>query len=180
MVKRSGAFHGGFYVRQGAEVSRTVTKTNNADDSVLRFEDKVFTAPAIGIFASWQQGWGKLYGEFSSIQGSEVGNKTDDGASVDEDYIKFQLQGNYEALAALAVVGRFTHKTLSYADNRNVSTTTMPMSLLSLGIESSAASVPVELLILHVFGSDGQSIQEFNADLKVTGFGASVSASFQF
>lgn len=179
IVKRSGAFNGGFYVRQGAEVARKVTKTNNAEESVLIFDDKIFTAPAIGIFANWRQGWGSLYGEFASIQGSEVGNKTDDGASVDEDYIKFQLNGIYEAFGAVSLTGGMTHKTLSYADNRNVYVTTMPMTLVSIGLRLDSIAVPVALELLHVFGKDGQSIQEFNADLKVTGVGGSLSASVQ-
>ena len=87
-VKRAGAFKGGFFFQQGTEKARTVEKYNGRDGTTLLQEDRIQDPTTLAIFAKLQVAKMDLYAEFAAVQAGEGGNRTDVGATVDEDYIR--------------------------------------------------------------------------------------------
>jgi transcriptional regulator with XRE-family HTH domain len=180
VVKRSGGFEGGFYFISGNEKVREVTKSSEGDDSIFRYDDRVFQPTTIGIFSRFRPRWGSAYGEFAAVQASEGGNRTDDGGTVEEDYIRFTLGGEYELPGGVGtLLGTLIYKSLSYADNRNVSLPTIPMWGSHLGLRTEQLGFPVTAGLIAASGRDGQSIDEFNAEYRMQGLGLRLTAALQ-
>ena len=173
IVKRTGFLSGGFFYKQGAEASRDVEKTTSQDDSKLTFRDTIHNPTATGIFVRLSLGPGVVTGEFSAIQGSEGGNKTDEGATLTEDYTKARLI-YLQHLQNIALKASLIHRTLSYSENLTVSLDTIPMTALHLKARVGGDRNHFFAGIIYAYGKDGQSITEFNADYKVQAYGANL------
>ncbi|MFW7381706.1 MAG: hypothetical protein ACOH5I_23055 [Oligoflexus sp.] len=182
VVKRSGAFEGGFYFISGQDKARTVTKKNDFDGSEFRFDDHIYQPTSIAVFARGGLAGVKAYGEFTAVQAGDGGNKTDDGYSVEEDYIRFLFAGTYPLRfgSGIDLVGGLNYKSLSYADNRNVTIQTMPMLGMNLGLRLKQELFPIEVSVIYVNGRDGQSIDEFNASYRVQGLGLRANIGLVF
>jgi hypothetical protein len=169
VVKHGGNFDGGFSFKTAAEKKRNVTKSTNIDDSSVVVEDRIYDPTTIAIFMRTRLGLGLIYGEFAAIEASGGGNRTDRGATVKEDYFRVQLAGFFP-LGPFGFESTLIYKSLSYADNRNVTMDTIPMLGLQLKL-SANFGVPVFAGIIGVRGTDGQSIPEFNAQYRLFGYG---------
>lgn len=177
VVKRGGRFDGGFSFQLDAERGRTVSKSTTLDESRLSFEDKVYSPTTIAIFTSLHQSFGDLYGEFAAIEASSGGNRIDNNIAIKEDYFRVQLGGMFPLLGKnLQLESNFLYKSLSYADNRNVTLDTIPSMALHLKLHVDYG-IPLFAGIVGVRGTDGQSLQEFNADYRIIGFGGVAGVS---
>lgn len=171
IVKRAGRFDGGFSFQMDAEKSRNVSKTTSLDDTRLSFEDKVYSPTTIAIFANLHQSFGDIYTEFAAIEASSGGNRVDNNIAVKEDYFRVQLGGMFPLAGKdLQLESNFLYKSLSYADNRNVTLDTIPSMALHLKLHVNYG-IPAFVGLIGVRGSDGQSLQEFNADYRIQGVG---------
>lgn len=182
VVKRSGLFEGGFYFVSGQDKARRVTRRMEGTDEKFRFDDHLYQSTTIAVFARGQIAGVRIFGEFAAVQAGEGGNRTDDGSSVEEDYIRFLVCSSYPLSFApgLDLLTAITYKTLSYADNRNVTVQSMPMMGLQLGVGLKKGPFPAELNLIYVNGRDGQSLEEFNARYRVQGLGLQASVGFAF
>ncbi|SMF55526.1 hypothetical protein [Pseudobacteriovorax antillogorgiicola] len=178
-VKRTGSFQGGFTFQQGAEKARSVEKTNDIDTSTLNLEDRIQDPTTLSIFTRTSIGKYGVYGEFSAVQAGEGGNKSDDGASVEEDYIKLTFQVTVPT-PFFDVENTLIYKTLSYADSRNVTLKTIPQTGLHINLKRQVLGFDVYGGILFGYGSDGQSIDEFNANYTMNAAGAAAGAAISF
>ena len=172
-VKRDGGFTGGFYFQQGREKVREVRKSNSVDATVLNLQDTVQDPTTMGIFAKSKFSRFDVYGEFAAVQAGEGGNKSDDGSSVEEDYIKLTF-GATTPVSILDVESILVYKTLSYSDNRNVSLTTMPQLGLHFNGRLGLGAMEAVAGLVFAYGKDGQSIDEFNASYKLLAAGGSL------
>ena len=101
---------------------RAVIKTNDRDATTLSLEDRIHDPTTLGIFGSSTMSFFDVFGEFAAVSAGEGGNKTDDGASVEEDYFRLTV-GGIMPTGLFDLKATYIFKTLSYADNRNVSLT---------------------------------------------------------
>lgn len=178
-VKRAAAFQGGFLFQQGAEKARSVKKSNNIDQTTLTLEDHIHDPTTISIFAKFKRGTLDLYGEFSAIHAGDGGNKSEDGTTVEEDYIKLSF-GLDIPLGFIDLDNRLIYKTLSYADNRNVSFKTMPQFGYHVNGSFKLGSLEISGGLVLGYGKDSQSISEFNANYQLIAFGGSASILMSF
>lgn len=180
VVKHGGNFDGGFSFKTSMEKKRTVTKSTDIDDSNFEAEDRVYDPTTIAIFMQNRLSFGQVFGEFAAVEASGGGNRTPTGASVKEDYFRVQAAGIFPLRGKdLQLDTTLIYKSLSYADNRNVTMDTIPMLGLQIKILANLG-VPVFGGIILASGSDGQSIPEFNAKYKLFGYGgiAGIQSNF--
>ena len=179
VVKRAGFVNGGFFFRQGAESSRDVVKSSAQDLATLSFKESVHVPTTVAMFAKIPVAKGFVLAEFAAVQGSEGGNKTDDGDTVTEDYTR----AKGVLLMPFGIAGikaTLIHRTLSYADNRTVSVDTIPMSALHLKGYLGNQQNNGFAGIVYGYGKDGQSLTEFNASYKVQAYGLTAGFSLAF
>jgi hypothetical protein len=178
VVKHGGNFDGGFVFKTAAEKKRNVTKSTNIDESRFVVEDRIYDPTTISIFMRTRLSLGLVYGEFAAIEASGGGNRTDRGATVKEDYFRVQFAGFFP-LGPFGFESTLIYKSLSYADNRNVTMDTIPMLSLQLKL-SMNIGIPVFAGLVGVSGTDGQSIPEFNAKYKLFGIGGIAGTQSNF
>ncbi|MBC7661439.1 MAG: hypothetical protein H7249_17220 [Chitinophagaceae bacterium] len=181
IVKHGGTFDAGFTYQIGVEKNRDMTKSNTIDNSVFKFKDVLFEPTTVSVFFRRELSLGSVYGEFAAIEASGGGNKTEKGATSEEDYFKVQVGGAIPlASRSLVLEPTLIYKSLSYADNRNVTLATIPGFGLHLDLNFDNAGLPLFVGIILVKGTDGQSLKEFNANYKVFGYGATVGLNWGF
>ncbi len=181
VTKHGSGFDAGFAYQAGIEKNRALTKSNSIDNSSLVIKDVLFEPTHVSIFMRKDLVAGSIYGEFSAIEASGGGNKTPNGATGEEDYFKIQI-GSAIPLASKSLVFEpvLIYKSLSYADNRNVTLPTIPGFGLHLDLNFDNSGLPVFAGIILVKGTDGQSITEFNAKYKLFGYGATAGLNWGF
>lgn len=172
LVKHAPTFDGGFSYQGKAERGRKLTKSTSLGEDPLELEDRVYTPTTIAIFANVKQSFGNLYGEFAAIEASGGGNRTEDNVGVREDYFRIQFTGLFPLGGKdLQLESSLLYKSLSYASNTNVTLDTIPMLGLHLKLHFQLG-LPMFAGLIGVRGSDGQSLQEFNANYRIVGIGA--------
>ena len=180
IVKHGAGFDGGFAFQLSSEKSRKLSKSTTLEEGVFVVEDRVYSPTTISIFANVKQSFGDLYGEFSAIEASGGGNVTENNISVREDYFRMQFTGLFPILGKeLQLESSLIYKSLAYADNRNVTLDTIPMMALHAKAKFDIG-VPAFVGLIAVRGTDGQSLQEFNADYRIVGIGAIAGATLDF
>lgn len=181
IVKHGPSFDGGFYYKGSAEKIRKVTKSTSIDDSTFVVEDRVYDPAAVAIFMQTKQSFGQIFGEFAALEASGGGNRTEKGATVKEDYFRVQVAGMFPVMGSkdTQIESSLIYKSLSYADNRNITMDTIPMFGFQLKLLMNPG-VPLFAGIMAVKGSDGQSIPEFNATYKLFGIGAVAGIQMNF
>lgn len=180
VVKRTGFVEGGFLYRVGVQKDRAVKKYSlQQSDDLLVFNDTVHYPTMVAVFARFKMGYSYIFSEFSVINASEGGGRTDNGDTIKEDYQK--IRGTYFLPFGLfSLKSTVIHKTLSYADNRTVTLDTMPMTALHLKLMMGKKSAYGFAGLIYGYGKDGQSLTEFNADYSVHAFGGSVGGAMEF
>ena len=179
VFKRAGTVAGGFYYHNGADTKRQIAKTTEQDPTVNRFQETLQDADRVAMFFRMNMGKGFLFGEFAAIQASEGGNRTDTGKSVLEDYTLARMLW-YQPIGPLGQRLTVMHKTLSYADNQNVTMETIPMTSAHWKLMIGPWNRNLFAGIIYAYGQDGQSIPEFNADYSIQVFGASAGFNLSF
>ena len=180
VVKRSGGFDGGFFYKLGADRNRKIRIVTNQTADELTFSDQVHDPTTVGLFTRIKLGVLTAGGSFEAVAAGEGGTRTDNGDTVSEDYLRFRLEAKAPLGAIAAIFGAVTHRTLSYADNRNVTFTSMPMTVTHLRIILGSAETNSFVGIMYGTGKDGQSLPEFNADYKLTVVGGSLGLNLTF
>ena len=176
-VKKTSKFTGGFSFIKGGEASRVLTKENDRDDTVITTDDVIYEATQFAIFAAVPLSSWQIYGEFSAVQAGSGGPRTEEGATTKEDYIRLLTKlETPEILPSVRFASTLIYKTLSYADNRNVSIESIPQSGLHLDAISDSGPLGFKAGIVLSHGRDGQSLEEFNADYKIFSYGLHFSA----
>lgn len=181
VTKRTGSFEGGFYYKLRAEKSRPIKKYTSQDDSQLEFEDRIYDPATIGIFFQGRFGEYRLFSEFTAVQASDGGDTTDTGEKVMEDYTIARVMGYIPINPAVFNMRIFAiHKTLSYADNRNVTLSTIPMTSLHMQFLRGPENSNTYIGLIYSTGKDGQSLPEFNAEYDIKGYGVTAGLHLAF
>lgn len=180
IVKRAAAFEGGFIYKLGAEKSRKLSKrTTGLTDESFEFSDKVHEPSEMGLFAAMNLGFHRAVMEFTAVSAGEGGTLTDNGDSVAEDYMRLRLEmmmPNFTIPMNVALI----HRTLSYADNRNVTVDMIPMTAVHWRFVFGTLEQNMHLGLILGYGYDKQSIPEFNANYKVGAYGLSAGLVHSF
>lgn len=180
-VKRGVGFKGGFYFQQGAEKARTVEKSNSEENVVLSQEDRVQSPTTLAIFAKVPLGRSQIYGEFAAVQAGELGNRTDEGISVEEDYMRLFFEYTLPPfIPGFATHAALLYKTLSYGDNTNVSLKSIPQFGLHLSLDFELGPILFQGGTIFAYGKDAQSLEEFNANYKLFAVGGQAAVLITF
>jgi hypothetical protein len=181
VVKHGSDFDAGFSYQLGVEKRRSLTKSNSIDNSVLELNDVLFEPTTVSIFMRKDAFGSSIYGEFAAVEASGGGNKTANGATAQEDYFRVQIAGAIPlGSPSLVLEPTFIYKSLSYADNRNVSLPTIPGFALHTDLNFDNSGLPIFVGLILVRGIDGQSLREFNAKYKLIGYGGTVGLNWGF
>ena len=181
VAKHGSNFDAGFAYQVGVEKNRSLTKSNTIDNTSLQIQDVLYEPTVVSIFMRKDVVGSSVFGEFAAVEASGGGNKTSTGATSEEDYFRFTLAGAIPlASKALVFEPTLIYKSLSYADNRNVTLPTIPSFALHLDLNFDNAGLPVFLGAILVRGTDGQSLTEFNAKYKLFGYGAVLGLNWGF
>ncbi|MES2746651.1 MAG: hypothetical protein V4655_14555 [Bdellovibrionota bacterium] len=181
VVKHGSDFDAGFSYQLGVEKKRSLTKSNSIDNSVLELKDTLFEPATVSIFMRKDIFGSSLYGEFAAVEASGGGNKTARGATAQEDYFRVQIAGAIPlGSQSMVLEPSLIYKSLSYADNRNVSLPTIPGFALHTDLNFDKSGIPVFIGLILVKGTDGQSLREFNAKYKLIGYGGNVGINWGF
>ncbi len=168
VLRRSGAWSGGFYYVMGAETTRGFEQSGS-DGSTLSENDVIFVPSRVGVFGEFEAASTLWDFELDFVQARGMGPKDDTGATIYTDYFEARMAGLFFFGGALGMKGGLAHKTLSYANNAYVTLETIPVTSLKLlgvlGKEESHAYAG----IIAATGKDGQSLPEFNATYEMTG-----------
>lgn len=181
VVKHGSDFDAGFSYQLGVEKRRSLTKSNSIDNTVLELNDILFEPTTVSIFMRKDLVDGSVYGEFAAVEASGGGNKTARGATSQEDYFRVQIAGAIPlGSKSLVLEPSLIYKSLSYADNRNVTLPTIPSFALHTDLNFDNSGFPLFIGLIFVKGTDGQSLKEFNAKYKLTGYGGTVGLNWGF
>lgn len=180
VVKHQAAYDAGFAFVKSGEKTRKLNKTNSLDATRIETDDVVFHPTAVSLFYRGRTGFGSLFGEFTAVEASGGGNKTDTGASVKEDYFRVHFGSSINLSGrGLRLEPMLIYKSLSYADNRNVTLDTIPALGLHMNLVVDQG-LPCYLGLIGVRGKDAQSLTEFNAKYKLLGYGFAAGVNWAF
>lgn len=180
VVKRNSNYDAGFAFVKSSEKTRHLSKTNSLDSTNIEVDDMVFVPTSVSLFYRGRASFGSYHGEFTAVEASGGGNKTSTGSTVKEDYFRVHFGGSFNlGGSALRFEPTLVYKSLSYADNRNVTLDTIPAFGLHLNLVVDQG-IPAYIGIIGVRGKDGQSLTEFNAKYKLLGYGAAAGVNWQF
>ncbi len=179
VVRRAGAWSGGFYYQMGAEATRDVEQTA-FDGSGADSDDVVFIPSRIGVMGAFKAIAAFWDFELDFIQARGKGPKDDQGNTTYTDYFETHLGSLYFFGGSFGVKGSVFHKTLSYANNAFVTMETIPAtSVKLLGVLGDDESHAF-LGLIYAFGKDGQSLPEFNAEYEFDAFAVTFGSIFSF
>lgn len=179
VVRRAGAWTGGFYYLQGSEKSRDYDKSAS-DGSSIAGTEKVFIPSRIGVFGDVGMASFGFDFELAFIQARGLGPKDERNASVFTDYFEARLGGTLPLGSVFGLKGSVLHKTLSYASNTYVSFDTIPMTSLKLVTIFGNEANHAFLGVIGATGSDGQSQPEFNAQYEAQAAAVTSGLNFSF
>jgi hypothetical protein len=180
LIKRGGSFVGGAYFQGTGSDERSVHK-EASDGSVIETSQELYSPTEIGIYARFDISGYVADAEFDAVQASEGSPKSEDGTGMYEDYIRVKLgllipyQRN-----ELSFHTALTHRTLSYSDNAFMSLETIPLSSLHLKMIKGSADRHLFAGIIYAYGTDTQSLPEFNQKFVINSYGAKLGFNFRF
>jgi hypothetical protein len=182
LTKRLGGVAGGLLYRGGTEGKRSVNKfTSQEGDVDLEFEDVLYDPTTLTLFFVSQLGSnGFVYAEFSEVQASNGGNKTENGDPIYENYNVARVSGFFPIGSVFNIKSTLVYKSLSYAENTNVTLETIPAWAIHLKLLEGKPAKNTFIGIVYAYGRDGQSLPEFNASYKLTGYGVSIGLNQSF
>lgn len=175
IVKRGASFVGTFYYLVGAETTRTVKKTG-ADGTSLSTSSKIAKPSRAGLLGVVETGSAEYEAEFAAVFAGEGGERTDDGVTKTEDHLFARVLAQLK-LEPFNPFLQFTYQTQSYSNNAFIALETIPLLTVRLGI--GALTRNSWLALFAAYGSDRQSLPEFNATYEVKSFGLSLLRTFE-
>ena len=112
--------------------------------------------------------------ELAAVQAGEGGERSEQGNAVREDYLMARLGSVYPIKGAFSMKLGLTHQTLSYSSNAFMNVDTVPFSSAKLLAYYGNPKSNLYAGFVYGFGSDGQSIPEFNAKYDVKAYGVTM------
>jgi hypothetical protein len=162
VVRRAGAWSGGFYYQLDTEGKRAVEQTA-FDGTSLSTEEDLFLPSRMGIFGAFSA-WSALWDfELGFIQARGAGPRDDTGNTAFTDYFEAKLAGIYPLGSGLGLKFGASHKTQSYANSAYINLDTIPATAIRALMIIGSAESHNFIGVIYGFGSDGQSLPEFNS-----------------
>jgi hypothetical protein len=169
ILKRHPSWSGGFYYVQGRETERSFTQKVSGEAQASDFT-MVHIPTEFGIIAAFSVSPVVLQADFAMVQAGGGGEKSVDGVTVRDDYLRFHGAAQYLG-GGWGMDLSFKHQTLSYSNHAFVNLDSIPTSKIELASFLGQSARQISLGLMYGFGDDGQSIPEFNADYSLRAFG---------
>lgn len=180
VMRRSKAWTGGFYYQQGSHIGRHYSKTAS-DGTELSGEEQQFVAPSMGVLGEFDAGAGRGDFELDFIQARGYGPTDDKGKTLYTDYFEARFGGWYPLAGAFGLQGGFAHKTLAYSNSAYVTFETMPVTSVNLkAYFGKPDDQHAYAGLIAGYGTDGQSLPEFNAKYKLVSLAVTTGLNFPF
>lgn len=162
VARRAGAWSGGFYYQLAAEGTRKVEQTA-FDGTSLAAEEDLFLPSRMGIFGAFSA-WRVLWDfELGFTQARGAGPRDDTGNTAYTDYFEAKLASLYTIGSGLGLKFGVSHKTQSYANSAYINLDTIPATAVRALMIIGSADSHNFFGVIYGFGSDGQSLPEFNS-----------------
>lgn len=179
VVRRAGAWSGGFYYLFGADEERKFTKSAS-DGSMVEGVDTVFLPSRVGVMGEFDVASMLWDFELNFVQARGLGPKDERNNSIYTDHFEARI-GAHVDFGGLGLKTSVAHKTLSYANNAYVSQETMPVtSLKLLSTFGDVKKTYGYVGLIYAYGKDGQSIPEFNAQYGMQATAVTVGCNISF
>lgn len=169
LVKRGEIWSGSIYFVQGKETDQDFEKTAS-DSSIIIGQTNHHVPSEYGIAAKFNLLSSSMEMDFASIQASEGGEKSLDGISVKDDYLRMRLASLIETGIGGFKLSLF-HQTLSYSSNAFMSIDTIPVTSMTFDFLTGTRDSHSYFGVVFGKANDGQSIPEFNASFNYLAFG---------
>lgn len=176
LVKRGSSWSGSVYHQVGANGKRSFKKTSS-DGTNISGHSRLQIPPEFGIAARFSSNGFLWNFDLASVQASEGGEKTTDGISIEDDYLRLCLSLYTTRIGGRGLKATISHKTLSYSDNSYTTIDSIPITSFSVKRVIGNQLHHDFLGAFISFGNDGSSITEYNAEYKVLSMGLSVGTS---
>lgn len=162
VVRRAGAWGGGFYYQLSTESKRAVTQTAFDGTSISSIES-VFLPARMGIFGAFSA-YSLLWDfELGFIQARGVGQKDETGNTAFTDHFDAKLAGLYMFVSNIGMKTAVSHRTQSYANSAYINLDTIPATTVRSSLIFGTLDSHNYIGIIYGFGRDGQSLPEFNS-----------------
>ncbi len=162
VVRRAGAWGGGFYYQSSTESKRNVTQTA-FDGTSISSDEIIFLPSRMGIFGSFNA-YSLLWDfELGFIQARGVGEKDDTGNTAFTDHFDAKLGGLYMFSSNVGLRTAASHRTQSYANSAYINLETIPATTLRTSLIFGTVDSHNYIGVIYGFGRDGQSLPEFNS-----------------
>lgn len=188
LTKRSGNWGGSIYYTNGKESSRTFEKKTELTDASINQEDNELIAgseeimiPTIyGIAGEFSLVASAFYLDLASIQAGEGGKKTDNGHTMDDDYLRIIFGFKNLNLSGFVADMRVIHKTLSYSANEFANIDRIPMTLLRTSLKLGSEENHLLLSFLLGIGKDQADVTEYKVKFTRFDLGTYMGIKFTF
>lgn len=162
VVRRAGAWSGGFYYQLDEDGERTVNQTA-FDGSTLESDEALFMPARMGIFGAFDAY--RMYWDFELgfVQARGAGPKDDTGNTAYTDYFETKAAGFYPFSSGFGLKLGVNHKTQSYANSAYINLDTIPATAVKALFVFGSADKHNFFGVIYGFGKDGQSLPEFNS-----------------
>ena len=162
VVRRAGAWGGGFYYQLSTESKRSITQTA-FDGTSIESNETIFLPSRVGIFGAFSAY--SLFWDFELgfIQARGVGQKDDTGNTMFTDHFDAKLGALYMFGSNVGMKSAVSHKTQSYANSAYINLDTIPATTVRTSIVFGTPESNNYIGIIYGFGRDGQSLPEFNS-----------------
>lgn len=175
LQKRAG-WVGGFYFSMLAE-QKSKYKHTASDGSFIEGNENLFLAPRWGGFFEVPIQNMKLLAEATLVRAGETASETESEIKAFRDH--YQILVSYLIPTAFAGVRTtILHRTLSYGEQGFIDVDLIPVTQFEVAFELGSSETKPVLGLGYLYGSDGQSLPEFNAQYTIHNFSARLGFDF--
>jgi hypothetical protein len=162
VVRRAGAWGGGFYYQLASESKRAVTQTA-FDGTSISSNEVIFLPARMGIFGAFSA-YSLLWDfELGFIQARGIGQKDETGNTAFTDHFDAKLCSLYMFTSNVGLKSAVSHRTQSYANSAYINLDTIPATTVRSSVIFGTPDSHNYIGIIYGFGRDGQSLPEFNS-----------------
>lgn len=162
LVRRAGAWSGGFYYQLDTVGERTVEQTA-FDGTSLASDEALFMPSRMGIFGAFSAYSLVWDFELGFVQARGAGPKDDTGNTAYTDNFEAKAGSFYPIGSGFGLKMGVNHKTQSYANSAYINLDTIPATAIKAVLTFGTVDSHNFLGVIYGFGSDGQSLPEFNS-----------------
>jgi len=165
IVRRAGAWSGGFYYVLGGHRQRDIDQSA-FDGSGITSQDIAFVPPRLGVTGQFAAAKSLIDFELGFVQAHGQGLTDDKGRTIYSDYFQTRF-GMLIDFGGIGFKSSVFYQTQSYDSSAYVSVDTMPVSALKLLLLLGAPTDHAFIGVTAGYGKDGQSQPEFNASYRL-------------